>query len=195
MKCPKCGFNSFEYYDNCKKCFSDLTGYKKANSITPLVLPSEARGILAAGFSLEKGSTDQTGDLVETSDDIFSFELPDEITPLPANRNTDPFGFAEPSPDVNRPRNSMLEDDVFADLLEATSHNDKAHVAFAKVPTSPNQSTSAVNTGKTASEPGEFDLESFSWDDTPTDNVSSDSKETDDGFDSLFNDTKVDTHK
>ncbi len=38
MKCPKCGYVSFDYYDNCKQCNEDLTSLKKSlkiNSIKP----------------------------------------------------------------------------------------------------------------------------------------------------------------
>lgn len=28
MRCPKCGYHSFDYLDNCKKCGSDLTEQK-----------------------------------------------------------------------------------------------------------------------------------------------------------------------
>lgn len=37
MKCPKCGFNSFEFLDNCKKCGSDLVHFKKNHGIDPIV--------------------------------------------------------------------------------------------------------------------------------------------------------------
>ena len=29
MKCPKCGYNSFDHLDNCKKCDTDLTAHKE----------------------------------------------------------------------------------------------------------------------------------------------------------------------
>ena len=39
MKCPKCGYNSFEYLDTCKKCSADLTSFKASNNIIPLIIP------------------------------------------------------------------------------------------------------------------------------------------------------------
>lgn len=39
MKCPKCGYNSFEYLDTCKKCSADLTSFKASNKIIPLIIP------------------------------------------------------------------------------------------------------------------------------------------------------------
>ena len=43
MKCPKCGYNSFEFHDSCKKCNHDLTSFKETQGIRPvfLQLPSE----------------------------------------------------------------------------------------------------------------------------------------------------------
>jgi hypothetical protein len=37
MKCPKCGFNSFEFLDNCKKCGNNLASFKKSLGINPIV--------------------------------------------------------------------------------------------------------------------------------------------------------------
>ncbi len=42
MKCPKCGYNSFEYLDSCRKCGTDLAAHKKSFRIRPLILPHEA---------------------------------------------------------------------------------------------------------------------------------------------------------
>jgi len=39
MKCPKCGFNSFEFHDTCKKCGKDLIAFKASHNIRPLVHP------------------------------------------------------------------------------------------------------------------------------------------------------------
>lgn len=39
MKCPKCGYNSFEFLDTCKKCSHDLSAFKQAHGIRAVVLP------------------------------------------------------------------------------------------------------------------------------------------------------------
>jgi uncharacterized RDD family membrane protein YckC len=36
MKCPKCGYNSFEYLDRCKKCGSDLAEFKAKYNLRSL---------------------------------------------------------------------------------------------------------------------------------------------------------------
>ena len=61
MKCPKCGFNSFEYYDNCKKCFSDLTGYKVTYGLKEIVFTQEARYSMAVALKAETAVGNQEG--------------------------------------------------------------------------------------------------------------------------------------
>jgi hypothetical protein len=40
MKCPKCGFNSFEHLSNCKRCNTDLTAFKQSFGIQAVILPA-----------------------------------------------------------------------------------------------------------------------------------------------------------
>lgn len=39
MKCPKCGYNSFDYLDSCKKCGKDLVEFKQRYGIKSVLLP------------------------------------------------------------------------------------------------------------------------------------------------------------
>jgi hypothetical protein len=191
MKCPKCGFNSFEYYDSCKKCSSDLIGYKQTYSITSMILPLEAKEKLAAEFRSPESATGQISDTTETHDDIFSFDLPDDSLSTPAHHNDDPFNFDEPSPDVKQSSSSKSEDDVFAGLLESTSQAEESPFAAAQTA----DAAAAAKAVDVSSGPGEFDLESFSWDDTPDAAAVPDNTAVADDFDSLFGDTKEKTSK
>lgn len=191
MKCPKCGFNSFEYYDSCKKCSSDLIGYKLTHSITPLVLPLEAKEKYAAEFRPDESAPDLISDTSETHDDIFSFDLPDDSSSAPAHYNDDPFNFDEPSPGMSQSASSKPDDNVFSDLLESTSQSEES--PFAVQETEP-PAPAVAKAADSSSGTGEFDLENFSWDETPAATTGADSKEFDDDFDSLFGDTK-DTSK
>lgn len=188
MKCPKCGFNSFEYYDSCKKCASDLIGYKQTYSVGSMVLPLEAKEKLAAGFRSAEIATDQIGNTAETHDDIFSFDLPDDSPSTPAHHNNDPFNFDEPSPEMKQSSSSKSEDDVFADLLESTSQGDESPFAAAQAEVA--GAPAPAKAVDSSSGPGEFDLEKFSWDDTPAPTAAPDSTAVTDDFDSLFGDTK-----
>ena len=191
MKCPKCGYNSFEYYDICKKCSSDLIGYKQTYSITSMVFPLEENEKLAAEFRSAEAAPDQISDTADTHDDIFSFDLPDDTPPTPARQIDDPFNFDEPSSDVKQSSGSKIEDDVFADLLESTSQTKESPFAGAQTEPAP----AAAKAPDVSSGPGEFDLESFSWDDTPVAATTPDSTEAADDFDSLFGDMKEKTSK
>ena len=187
MKCPKCGFNSFEFYDSCKKCAGDLTGYKQAHSITSIVLPHEAKEKLATEFRSSEGTAEHVNDIVEAHDDMFSFNLPEDSPVSPDHRNDDPFDFDEPSPGTKQTNSLKSDDDVFGDLLESTSQTeDPNFAAGASVP-----NPAVAKSADAASGLGELDLESFSWDDTPV--AGANGTETVDDFDSLFGETKVNT--
>ncbi|MDD2581626.1 MAG: hypothetical protein PHR66_06505 [Desulfuromonadaceae bacterium] len=191
MKCPKCGYNSFECYDRCNKCSEDLTGYKQTYNIASLVLPYETREKLASGYHSAQSETERTSDTTEAHDDIFSFNLPDDSPIESEQQNVDPFNFDEPVTSLNQTNNVKNEDDVFADLLESTSQADESpftasHAAAAPV---------APKVTESSSGPGEFDLDSFSWDDTSDETAAAGSKEDDYNFDSLFGDTQGNTKK
>lgn len=190
MKCPKCGFNSFEYYDNCKKCSGDLTGYKQTYSVTSIVLPHEAKERLAALSRFAESAPGQISDAAVTHDDIFSFDLSDD-SPAAAKGNDNPFGFDEPSPVRMQSSSSKSEVDVFADLLESTSLAEESPFGDSWSSGAP----SAAKSTAVPAEPGEFDLGNFSWDDTPSETKAPDTSEGSDDFDSLFGDTKEDTSK
>jgi predicted nucleic acid-binding Zn-ribbon protein len=186
MKCPKCGFNSFEYYDSCKKCSKELVGYKQAYSIRPLVLPQEAKAVLAEQFRTNESSTEETDAAPETHDDIFSFDLPDDSPLSPHEPVDDPFSFDEPSPAVRQAGNVTSQDDIFADLLESTPHAEESSFAAQVYADEKPAATSSSGSG-------EFDLESFSWDDSPVTPAApgtADAVDAADDFDSLFGDMK-----
>ncbi|HEX9078367.1 MAG TPA: hypothetical protein VF795_02185 [Desulfuromonadaceae bacterium] len=165
MKCPKCGFNSFEYHDVCKKCAHDLTGYKLTHGIQALVLPREARKALAPAHAEE--TTEAAPTPAEAVADMFSFDLPEAdaaVPEPPAAPEVNPFDFGEEpaipesrslfddSPDEEQmSAQAQAEEDAFASLLESAGQGDAT-------------ATTAAPPADTA---GDFDLENFSWDDTP----------------------------
>ncbi len=183
MKCPKCGFNSFEYYDSCKKCATDLTGYKQTYSISSLVLPQEAKDVLATAFRSNESTPDEIYTLPEVHDDIFSFDLPDAPSRSVNAPPVDPFSFDEPTPAGPQVNSIKPEDDFFADLLESTSQTEEPSFAAQSSPV-------AKSTASSPSGTGEFDFDSFSWDDSPDAPATSGNDDTADDFDSLFGDTK-----
>lgn len=45
MKCPKCGYNSFEYLNQCKKCGNDLVLFKQNSGIYSVLVPVVAQEV------------------------------------------------------------------------------------------------------------------------------------------------------
>ena len=43
MRCPKCGYNSFDHLDSCKKCGKDLVEFKQSFGIQSVLFPGQMR--------------------------------------------------------------------------------------------------------------------------------------------------------
>ena len=113
MKCPKCGYNSFEYHDACKKCANDLSGYKVTYGLKEIVLPQEARASMAAALMAETAASSQVPEAAaEAAPDMFSFD--DEQKSAQAQ--------------------AKAEEDAFADLLESSSQETPAPAPAASSP-------------------------------------------------------------
>lgn len=165
MKCPKCGYTSFESYDSCRKCSVDLTEFKQTYGLAPVILPPSLCASLAA--ELEGGSSSAGEAASDNSADMFSFDLPTEqAAAAPAAASAPAFSFDTP------PEAAPAQNDPFASLLEST----------------PQASKPAADAGGQG-----YELNSFSWDDTPTPGQADDAsaaaaKTEDDDFNSLFGD-------
>jgi hypothetical protein len=181
MKCPKCGYNSFEFYDSCKKCANDLTGYKETYGLKSIVLPIEARTSMAEALMAETALNVPATDASDVPGDMFSFDLPENEAAHPTS--DDPFNFDDDPVSTlqtggefsfdegQQSAQTKAEEDAFADLLESTSQAGEATAA-----------TLSDGAG------GESDLNSFSWDDTPAPGPGEADKPVEDDFNSLFGD-------
>ncbi|MDD2336834.1 MAG: hypothetical protein PHD01_09695 [Geobacteraceae bacterium] len=127
MKCPKCGYNSFEFLDACKKCGAELGSFKKTHRIStvirravavpkadalpaspPIMTPAPVQGEnLNASFDLGFPDTPPAG----VKDEEFTgFAFSDDTVP-PAQDSTpaageefeDDFAFGEPAEDESKP--------------------------------------------------------------------------------------------
>lgn len=186
MKCPKCGYNSFEIHDSCKKCANDLTGYKETHGLKSIVLPQEARTSMAEKLMADMAQDDHAV-VADVPADMFSFDIPEDVAAVTgyAAPKDDPFSFddlpASPAPGggefafdtEQKSAQAKAEEDAFADLLESSSQPPQA---------------------ATAGTQDASDLNSFSWDDTP-DAAPGDAAKPDDDFNSLFGDTDEDAKK
>lgn len=75
MKCPKCGYHSFEHLDNCKKCGQDLTAHKAKYKLRGYTI-SAATAVAAAGAEQSVAATDSADE--ESIDFGFDFLAEDE---------------------------------------------------------------------------------------------------------------------
>ena len=213
MKCPKCGYNSFEFHDSCTKCSQDLTEYKQSYGLGTIVLPQAARTVMAE--SLAKAPGDEKG--MAATEEMFSFDLPDaEPTAAPATTSgRDPFSFDDETAGAppqkseefsfdggEKSAQARAEEDAFASLLESTSLDSPKSVpestpqesadvfadAFADLAYTPASEVPEPDAAA-ADSSGEFELENFSWDDTPVTGTDESPKSPDNDFESLFGDT------
>jgi len=191
MKCPKCGYNSFEIHDTCKKCANDLASYKDIHGLKSIVLPLETRTVMAEKLMAEQAQ-DEPAAAVDAPADMFSFDLPEEETTT-ATPKDDPFDFGSEatSPvlgggDYSFSKEQMsaqakAEEDAFADLLESSSKG--------------TGSTPPTSQPAEANDQAGMELSNFTWDDTPDVAPGEIAKPAEDDFNSLFGDTDDSAHK
>ncbi len=187
MKCPKCGYNSFEIHNTCKKCANDLTNYKEIHGLKSIVLPLETRTIMAEKLMAEKGQNVQAA-AVAAPVDMFSFDIPEgeAIPDAGSFIKDDPFDFGDDTASTPPVEDSFsfskdqisaqakAEEDAFADLIESTSQNSAA-------PAAPKPAAAANQ--------DESELGNFSWDDTPAIAPGEANPPPEDDFNTLFGDT------
>lgn len=113
MKCPKCGYHSFEYLERCRKCGNDLAAFKSKFNLRSLIFPKRQNGAAAPAATSESfafeaepsasvttaavtavAATAATATATNATDFGFDFmdETPgaDESAPIPASAES-PF--------------------------------------------------------------------------------------------------------
>jgi hypothetical protein len=74
MKCPKCGYHSFDHPDSCKKCGQDLNDHKAKFNLRGFFSPDQP-----ASQFLESAAADETAPAaVEDNGTDFGFDFLDE---------------------------------------------------------------------------------------------------------------------
>lgn len=95
MKCPKCGFNSFDYLNSCKKCGSDVREFKARFNLRSLLFPGRdkvgetafadlksADVTLAPGADeadFDDGLMDEAGEVAAQASEDAGFSLDDDF--------------------------------------------------------------------------------------------------------------------
>jgi uncharacterized RDD family membrane protein YckC len=75
MKCPKCGFNSFDYLTSCKKCGSDVREFKARFNLRSLLFPDRER-VSEASFADLKAT--DVASVAASADADFDYGLMDD---------------------------------------------------------------------------------------------------------------------
>lgn len=120
MKCPKCGFNSFEFLDSCKKCGAEFGSFKQSHGISPVILRSGTVSATApAPDSVPEPAPAETT-VTEQADTGFSWSAPEE-TPVQERdvQQDDTFDFSLSEPADAEPANDgSLNDFSFEEQPE-----------------------------------------------------------------------------
>lgn len=147
MKCPKCGFNSFESNDACPKCAVSLKELKQTYGLEPVVFSPDYRQRLASEYGAGQSATHAAGG----EGGEFAFESPavqhDQQRDEPSASS---FSFDDAATERAGVSSAPLQD-PFAELLETSPQPVKAE-AQQPAPSLPDQG---------------YELSSFSWDDAP----------------------------
>ncbi len=93
MKCPKCGYTSFDYLDECKKCGKDLVEHKEKYKIRSLMFPSKG----AAAATAAAAVTAATAATAAEAGEEFGFDFMEDEEAGGATEVTekDTFDFGE----------------------------------------------------------------------------------------------------
>jgi hypothetical protein len=106
MKCPKCGYNSFEFLDNCKKCGAESVSFKKDMRIKPVVFTSN-RNPTAAPLTADNAGFDDAAPQASSSTDeeSFSWEPPSADNTVQSDEPFDGFDldFIKTDTDTDEP--------------------------------------------------------------------------------------------
>lgn len=120
MKCPKCGYHSFDHLDSCKKCNHDLVEHKAKFNLHGFFSPGQA------AFSAPEPVINQADeDLEEPSDGAvdFGFDFLDEEDQ--AGGTTSDISLGDDEQDINIDQPFGVDGEtVPADSLDFDDEND-----------------------------------------------------------------------
>ncbi|MCK8602001.1 hypothetical protein [Desulfoferrobacter suflitae] len=129
MRCPKCGYNSFDYLSHCKKCNADLTGIRQelgmlhVKPTNPFLLgallkegtkPQAVDGQSSEEVSAFAGFEELRPDSGENTADLFSMESRETVDEIPAAFHEEP----ETSPSPGAPSDSSDTTDLSIELTD-----------------------------------------------------------------------------
>jgi len=89
MKCPKCGYHSFDYLDNCKKCGQDLSDHKTKFNLSGFFSPNQTEDTPAATASPDEMVEAPAGEASDFGFDFLDEDEPAEAAPAAAAPDID----------------------------------------------------------------------------------------------------------
>jgi hypothetical protein len=210
MKCPKCGYNSFEHLSACKKCKADLSGFKDSHGIRPVVLPASLQTAVPAPASVPE-QNEQLEDMFSSTgaasafgtiagsdvtdaavNNDFAFSFDDAPSPAAEEENNVPafgdFSFDEIPEPTPADSNGTLTS--FAGILETAERE----AAQPDADAAPDFSTGFTGFGEPAaplSPPGEFEMEELFGEEGKETAANLTAPVDHDAFDALFGEEEV----
>lgn len=134
MKCPKCGYNSFEFLDACKKCGAELGSFKKTHRISTVIRRAVA---VPTGAALEAVPPVATQAPVQQEDLHASFDLGFPDTPPAMVKDEEFTGFTfsdEPATPVQgstpTANEASMDDFTFGEPAEDNSKPSSWDIQF-----------------------------------------------------------------
>lgn len=141
MKCPKCGYNSFDYLDSCKKCGKDLVEFKQRFGIKSVLFPG-ATAATAANLAEDEGLLAVEASELAAATALGAAEVSTAARvsePADGSSPSDDFGFdfmGESSDEEDLSFDELFEeapeDDDMEETLEAPKGAAKAEPAEAE---------------------------------------------------------------
>jgi len=93
MRCPKCGYNSFDHLDSCKKCGKDLVEFKQSFGIKSVLFPGQM-GLDSSVAEAEFDSVADAAVTAATGGAVAAAAVADPVAAEPAAADDgDDFGF------------------------------------------------------------------------------------------------------
>jgi hypothetical protein len=77
MRCPKCGYHSFDFLESCKKCGHDLAEHKARFKLEGFIAPAAVTASSQAQTTEQPGTPEATSALEEERID-FGFDFLDQ---------------------------------------------------------------------------------------------------------------------
>jgi hypothetical protein len=132
MKCPKCGYNSFEFLDACKKCGSELGSFKKTHRINT-VLRKTAAVAAVVPQQVQAAAPVATQGAVQEENLHESFDLGFPDAPLEEGKDTQFSGFSfddEPAPQAQAADKALVDDFSFGEPAEEEPNSSSWDIQF-----------------------------------------------------------------